>query len=114
MRVLLTGASVASLAFLANLRLAVAPLALAIGGVGNMVYLVSGVTLAQERTPVVFLGRIFSLRGMLISPALATSNAVVGPAAEYLGVRPMWGITGGLIVLVGLPSSLLPSARDVG
>lgn len=112
MRVLLTVASMASPASLANLRLAVA--LLAIGGAGNMVVLVSGVTLAQERTPVAFLGRIFSLRGTLISPALVTSNAVVGPAAEYLGVRPMWGLTGGLIALVGLPSFLLPSVRDVG
>lgn len=109
--ILLTGASMASLAFFANLWLAV--VLLAIGGVGNMVYLVSSVTLVQERTPEAFLGRIFSLRGMLISLALVTSNAVVGPAAEYLGVRPMWGLTGGLIVLVGLLSFLLPSARDV-
>lgn len=109
--ILLMGTSMASLAFFANLWLAVA--LLAVCGVGNMVYLVSSVTLVQERTPEAFLGRIFSLRGILISLALVTSNAVMGPAAEYFGVRPMWGLTGGLMVLIGLLSFLFPSARDV-
>src|SRR3712207_9458230 len=47
--ILLMGTSFASLALFANLWLAVA--LLAFGGVGSMVYLVSSVTLVQERTP---------------------------------------------------------------
>jgi MFS family permease len=98
------------LALFSNLWLAVVMLALA--GAGNMLFLIPSVTLVQQLTPDESLGRVFSIRGILSSFASIASNALVGVAAEQLGVQSMVGVIGGLLILLGLLAFLLPSARN--
>ena len=109
--IVVTGLADGSLALFANLWLAVA--AQATAGAGHMLLLIPSVTLVQRLIPEEFLGRVFGARGILFSLAIIAANALMGVGAEYLGVRPMWGITGASLVLVGLVGFLLPSARDV-
>lgn len=105
------GISMASLALFANLWLAVGMLAL--GGVGNMLYLIPSITLVQGITPEEFLGRVFSLCTVLMSTTTIAANALAGVAAELFGVQPVLGLLGVLLIALGLLAFLLPSARNV-
>ena len=109
---LLMGASCTSLAFFANLWLAGGVVAL--GGAANMLFVIPSITLVQQLTPDKFRGRVSGLRTTLFCVAGLASNALAGPAAERFGVQCTWAITGTLLMLLGLLSFLLPSARNAG
>ncbi len=106
---IVSGIADASLALFSDLWLAAGMMAL--GGLGNMLFVIPSITLTQQLTPNEFLGRVSSLRTMLFCVAGLTSNALVGVAAERFGVQPMWAVTGGLLVLLGSLAFLIPSAR---
>jgi MFS transporter, DHA3 family, macrolide efflux protein len=86
----------------------------ALGGAANMLFVVPSITLVQQATPDEFRGRVSGLRTTLFCVAGLASNALVGPAAERFGVQSTWAITGTLLMLLGLLSFLLPSARNAG
>jgi MFS transporter, DHA3 family, macrolide efflux protein len=109
---LLMGATDISLAFFSNLWLAGGVVAL--GGAANMLFVIPSITLVQQLTPDEFRGRVSGLRTTLFCVAGLASNALVGPAAEHFGVQSTWAITGMLLMLLGLLSFLIPSARNAG
>jgi predicted MFS family arabinose efflux permease len=104
------GAGYGALALIAELWVAVG--ILVVSGVANMLFLIPSITLVQQLTPDAFRGRVLGFRGTLITTALITSNALMGLLGERYGVQPMFGVAGGLLVLVGLLAFLVPSARD--
>jgi DHA3 family macrolide efflux protein-like MFS transporter len=103
------GATETSLAFFANLWFAAGVVAL--GGAANMLFVIPSITLVQQLTPDEFRGRVSGLRTTLFCVAGLASNALVGPAAERFGVQSTWAITGMLLMVLGLLSFFLPSAR---
>ena len=104
------GAGLASLSLFTHLWWATGALVLV--GVGNMLALIPSVTLIQKLTPGEYLGRVFSLRGLLISSAIILANALAGIGSQRYGVRPMFAVFGGMLVAVVLVAAFLPSARN--
>lgn len=86
---------------------------MAIIGIGNIAAIILSVTLVQRLTPGEFLGRVLSLRGLLVSTAVIMSNAVAGALGEGYGVRPVLALSGGLLILVAVLGFFVPSARNV-
>jgi MFS family permease len=108
--IILDGIMHLGLFVVANLWIAAGLLAL--GGIANMLFFIPSITLTQEQTPNKLLGRVFSVRTTLITTAIICSNLVIGLGAEQYGVQAMFGVIGGLLVLIGLLAALLPSARN--
>jgi MFS family permease len=81
-------------------------------GVANMLFFIPSVTLVQQLTPDEFRGRVLSFRSPMIMVSFIVSNVLLGLGAKLYGVQPMLGLSGGLLLLVGLMAWLLPSARD--
>ena len=104
------GATDASLSLHSHLWLATATIAL--GGAGNMLFVIPSMTLVQKATPDELRGRVFGLRNVLFCFAGLASNALAGAAAERFGVQSTWAATGTLLVLLGFLSFLLPSMRN--
>jgi DHA3 family macrolide efflux protein-like MFS transporter len=107
---IIMGATDASLALHSHLWLAT--LTIALGGAGNMLFVIPSMTLVQQATPDEFRGRVLGLRTVLFCFAGLASNALVGVAAERFGVQTTWATTGTLLVLLGFFSFLLPSVRN--
>ena len=84
------GISTGVLAIIGNIW--VAMFMLALSGVGNMMMLVPSVTLVQELCSKDVLGRIFSLRSMLLSLSIIIANWLAGIGAQKIGVQEYVGI----------------------
>lgn len=108
--VITMGLTDAALAAVADVRLAAGLLAL--GGAGNMLFVIPSVTLVQEATPPACLGRVLGLRDTLLTLAFVVANALAGLGAARFGVQAMYALNGGLLVAVGTLAFLAPSARD--
>ncbi len=84
----------------------------AIGGVGNMTFLVPSITLVQRQTPAELRGRVFAVRLMFTYTAFSISNALAGGLSDTVGVSPLLLVLGsGMLVLAG-GASLFRSARE--
>jgi MFS family permease len=92
--------------------LAVVAVMAAIGGLGNMLFLVPSITLVQRQTPAALRGRVFAVRLMLTFAAFAVSNAVAGLLSDVIGVSPLLVASGGGMLLLAVCASLAPSARE--
>lgn len=106
---IIMGVGVMAMAFVANLWLAVA--LIAVSGAGSMMVLVPSVTLIQQHTPDRLLGRVFTIRSTLIFAAIIFTNAVGGWAGEVYGVQPSLFVAGAALVILVLLGALLPSVR---
>jgi MFS family permease len=104
------GAAIAA-ASLSDSLVVVAGLA-ALSGLGNMLFLVPSVTLAQRHTPSELRGRVFAVRLMLTYSAFSVSNALAGAMSDVIGVSVLFGVLGGAMLLLALAGSLAPSARE--
>ena len=104
------GISTGVLAIIGNIW--VAMFMLALSGVGNMMMLVPSVTLVQELCSKDVLGRIFSLRSMLLSLSIIIANWLAGIGAQKIGVQNMWGLLGIALMLIGMLGLLIKEARE--
>jgi len=104
------GISTGVLAIIGNIW--VAMFMLALSGVGNMMMLVPSVTLVQEMCSKDVLGRIFSLRSMLLSLSIIIANWLAGIGAQKIGVQNMWGLLGIALMLIGMLGLLIKEARE--
>jgi len=104
------GISTGVLAIIGNIW--VAMFMLALSGVGNMMMLVPSVTLVQEMCSKDVLGRIFSLRSMLLSLSIIIANWLAGIGAQKIGVQNMWGLLGIALMLIGMLGLLIKGARE--
>lgn len=106
----LMGAAIAA-AGLSDSLVVVAGLA-ALGGIGNMAFLVPSITLAQRHTPAELRGRVFALRLMLTYSAFSISNAVAGDLSDVIGVGPLFVLLGLGMVSLGALGATVRSARE--
>jgi MFS family permease len=106
----LMGSAIAA-AGLSESLVVVAALA-AISGVGNMIFLVPSITLAQRHTPTELRGRVFAVRMMLTYSAFAVSNAVAGNLSDVVGVSPLLLALGCGMLLMGAFGNFVRSARE--
>jgi len=101
----------AAVAGLSQSLLLVAGLA-ALGGLGNMMFLVPSITLVQRQVPAELRGRVFAVRLMLTFGAFAVSNAVAGGLADSIGVSELLLLLGcGMLLMTGM-ASWFASARE--
>jgi MFS family permease len=92
--------------------LAVVACLAALGGLGNMLFLVPSITLVQRRTPSELRGRVFAVRMMLTFAAFSMSNALAGGLADSIGVGPLFVVLGSGMLLLAAIGGLFASARD--
>jgi MFS transporter, DHA3 family, macrolide efflux protein len=58
-------------------------------------------------------GRVFSLNGSISWAMTPLGLAIAGPAADAIGLRPLYFIAGAAIILVGISSRFIPALMDV-
>jgi hypothetical protein len=84
----------------------------AVGGLGNMIFLVPSITLVQRQAPPELRGRVFAVRLMLTFGAFSVSNAVAGGLADTIGVSPLLLAMGCGMLLMAGAASFFASARE--
>jgi MFS family permease len=107
---LVMGAAIAAAGLSDSLPI-VAALA-AIGGLGNMTFLVPSITMLQRQTPPELRGRVLGVRMMLTMTAFSVSNALAGGLSDAIGVSPLLLILGSGMVGLAVVFSLSRSARE--
>lgn len=65
-------------------------------------------TLFQQVVPADLHGRIFSLRLFIIRSTMPLGVLAGGALAELWGTRPVFGLLGGMIVLLGIAGLMIP------
>jgi MFS family permease len=114
-RVIVLGFLVMGLAILcAGLTdsLAVVAALAAVGGMGNILFIVPSITLVQQQTPSELRGRVFGARFMLTYGAFAASNALAGSLSDLVGVSRLLVALGGGMALMALIAAGVRSARE--
>jgi MFS family permease len=114
-RLILVGLALMGLAIAAaglSDSLIVVALLAALGGVGNMLFIVPSVTLVQRQTPSELRGRVFAVRLMFTYSAFSVSNAVAGGLSDVVGVSPLLLVLGLGMLLLAVSASAFSSARE--
>lgn len=107
----LTGTGLADAGLSTTTNLYVAALVLAISGVFNSLFFISGITLVQTLTPSELRGRVVAARSTIINTALACGSALGGVALLLLSYRALWAVEGIVIVAASLFVWLRPDVR---
>jgi MFS family permease len=81
-------------------------------GLFNMVFIIPTITLFQQRTPQVLMGRVVSSRQALVFGAIALSMGLSGWLAEVVGANVVLVIAGGICALAGASGLLIPAMRN--
>jgi predicted MFS family arabinose efflux permease len=102
------GATIAALTIVTNIYAAV--LVMALSGVWNVLFAISGSTLTQALTPSEMRGRVMAARMTVIQGSLAIGSALGGFLLIWLPIGAVWLILGFFMVaasgLVWAPSSV--------
>jgi MFS family permease len=106
------GMGCVDLLFAAIKSLYVAAPVMALHGLCNSLFLVSGVTLLQQLTPTVLRGRVVAVRSTLIYSAVAAGSVVGGLLLDKVPYSAMWLLIGSIIALSSLFVWLQPSVRN--
>ena len=69
--------------------------------------------LIQQHIPAELLGRVFSLMMSLMSVAMPLGLMLSGIFANQVGVHTWFALSGGLILLLALPTLLLPAIKSI-
>lgn len=104
------GAAYALLAVAMNIYVACVILALA--GICNSLFLISGMTLVQMLTPSTMRGRVVAVRATVINGALALGSACGGGMLLILPDRTLWIVLGAIICASSLFVWLHPEVRQ--
>ncbi len=81
-------------------------------GLFNMLFIIPTITLFQQRTPQVLMGRVVSSRQALVFGAIATSMALSGWLSEQLGADVVLVLAGGICAVAGAAGLLIPAMRN--
>lgn len=81
-------------------------------GLFNMLFIIPTITLFQQRTPQVLMGRVVSSRQALVFGAIALSMALSGWLAEQVGADLVLVVAGGICALAGASGLLIPAMRN--
>ena len=75
---------------------------------------VSSMTLIQEKVDNAFLGRVFSIFGMISSVLFPVSMIIFGPLADIVNVNILFILSGIVLALLGLPFFISKILREAG
>jgi MFS family permease len=81
-------------------------------GLFNMLFIIPTITLFQQRTPQVLMGRVVSSRQALVFGAIALSMGLSGWLAEQVGADVVLVVAGGICALAGATGLLIPAMRN--
>ena len=81
-------------------------------GLFNMLFIIPTITLFQQRTPQVLMGRVVSSRQALVFGAIALSMGLSGWLSEIVGADVVLVVAGGLCALAGASGLLIPAMRN--
>jgi MFS family permease len=105
------GAVLIALAFAPTFEIAV--VLFAIGGVVNVLFYVSNVTISQELTPPDLRARVFGARIALLNLSWLPVIVLSGALADAVGVSLLIAIAGAITLVTALVGAFLPIIRDV-
>jgi MFS family permease len=105
------GAVLIALAFAPTFEIAV--VLFAIGGVVNVLFYVSNVTISQELTPPDLRARVFGARIALLNLSWLPVIVLSGALADAVGVSLLIAIAGAITLGTAVVGAFLPSIRDV-
>jgi hypothetical protein len=81
-------------------------------GLFNMLFIIPTITLFQQRTPQVLMGRVVSSRQALVFGAIAMSMGISGWLSEQLGPDVVLVVAGGICAAAGAVGLLIPAMRN--
>ena len=81
-------------------------------GLFNMLFIIPTITLFQQRTPQVLMGRVVSSRQAFVFGAIALSMGLSGWLAEVVGADVVLLIAGGICAVAGASGLLVPAMRN--
>jgi MFS family permease len=81
-------------------------------GAGNGIGLVCNLTLIQQTVSDDRRGQIFAVLGSLVQTFTLIGTLAAGPLTEWLGPRPIWGISAGLLVVGYLNAIVVTAVRS--
>ena len=105
------GAVLIALAIAPTFELAV--ILFAIGGVVNVLFYVSNVTISQELTPPDLRARVFGARIALLNLSWLPVIVVSGALADVVGVSVLIAIAGAITMVTAFVGAFVPIIRDV-
>lgn len=79
-----------------------------IGGVVMAIFSVHNTTITQQTVPNNLMGKVFSVRLLIIRGAMPLGVLIGGIVSEFLGVRPLYLIIGLIISMVSLAGICMP------
>lgn len=79
-----------------------------IGGVGMAVFSIHNTTICQQAVPNHLMGKVFSVRLLIIRSAMPIGVLIGGGLSEMFGVRPLYFLIGFMISAVSLAGMVLP------
>jgi predicted MFS family arabinose efflux permease len=103
------GASYGALAFIGNVYLAAATVA--VTGVCGSLFFISGITLLQTLTPAEVRGRVTAARITVIDSALVVGSAIAGAVLLELSYSTTWLLLGVIVASASLFIWLRPEVR---
>ncbi len=81
-------------------------------GLFNMLFIIPTITLFQQRTPQVLMGRVVSSRQAFVFGAIALSMGLSGWLAEVVGADVVLLVSGGICAVAGAAGLLVPAMRN--
>ena len=81
-------------------------------GLFNMLFIIPTITMFQQRTPQVLMGRVVSSRQAFVFGAIALSMGLSGWLAEVVGADVVLLVSGGICALAGAAGLLVPAMRN--
>lgn len=81
-------------------------------GLFNMLFIIPTITLFQQRTPGVLMGRVVSSRQAFVFGAIALSMGLSGWLAEVVGADVVLLVSGSVCALAGASGLLIPAMRN--
>jgi MFS family permease len=82
------------------------------GGLFNMLFIIPTITLFQQRTPGMLMGRVVSSRQAFVFGAIALSMGLSGGLSEVVGADVVLVAAGGICALAGASGLLIPAMRN--
>lgn len=83
-------------------------------GLAFPMFNVAAMSLVQERVPSAFMGRVFSVLGMLSSILAPASMVIFGPLSDIVDLNTVIILSGVVITVLGLPFFLSKTMREAG
>ncbi|MDR1133865.1 MAG: MFS transporter [Synergistaceae bacterium] len=71
-------------------------------------------SLVQEKVDCAFMGRVFSVFGMLSSALVPVSMLIFGPLSDTVSLNALFALSGAVIIGLGLPFFVSKTMRDAG